>query len=68
MRNKHPGTCYRCGGVVDVGDGHFEKVRPDTPEAQRGQKWRLQHASCAIRYRGTDAHYQVFVPTEKSER
>lgn len=44
MRNKYSGTCYRCGKRVEVGDGHFERVP--------GKGWRVQHASCAIRYRG----------------
>lgn len=43
MRNRHPGTCYRCGERVEVGEGHFERF-------QGG--WRTQHASCAILYRG----------------
>ncbi len=46
MRNKHPGTCYRCNTRVEAGDGHFEKNRG------AGPKWRTQHASCAIRWRG----------------
>lgn len=49
MRNKHPGTCYRCGTTVEVGDGHFEK------NSGPGPKWRTQHASCAIRWRGVQA-------------
>jgi len=44
MRNKFPGTCYRCGKPVAVGDGHFERF---------GHGWRTQHASCAIEHRGT---------------
>ena len=44
MRNKHPGICYRCGKNVAAGDGHFERF---------GSSWRLQHATCAIEYRGT---------------
>lgn len=46
MRNKYPGTCYRCGTTVDPGDGHFEKTRTG---------WRTQHASCAIHWRGLPA-------------
>lgn len=45
MRNRFPGKCYRCGCRVDVGAGHFEKL------CSGG--WRVQHASCAIKYRGT---------------
>ena len=26
MRNRFPGTCYRCGGHVAKGGGHFEPV------------------------------------------
>ncbi len=44
MRNQYPGECYRCGVTVAAGDGHFERF---------GHSWRLQHASCAIRFRGT---------------
>lgn len=43
MRNRYPGTCYRCNEWVAAGDGHFEKFK--------GQ-WRVQHASCAIQNRG----------------
>ena len=39
MRNKHPGTCYRCGGHVAAGKGHFER---------HNGSWRVQHADCAI--------------------
>lgn len=42
MRNKFPGTCYRCGKRVEVGMGHFERYN-------RG--WRTQHAICAINAR-----------------
>lgn len=49
MRNMHPGTCYRCGTTVEPGDGHFERARG------KGVKWRTQHASCAIRWRGVAA-------------
>lgn len=46
MRNRYPGTCYRCGKTVAAYEGHFER----SPVA--GEKWRLQHASCAIENRG----------------
>lgn len=42
MRNKHPGTCYRCGEHVAVGAGHFER---------HAGRWRTQHATCAINAR-----------------
>lgn len=44
MRNKYPGYCYRCGTYVKKGEGHFERSYGS---------WRLQHADCAIKYRGT---------------
>jgi hypothetical protein len=46
MRNKFPGTCYRCGLPVAAGAGHFERS---------GGGWRTQHADCAIRWRGEAA-------------
>lgn len=39
MRNKFPGTCYRCGKPVAAGAGHFER---------NAGRWRTQHADCAI--------------------
>ncbi len=48
MRNRFPGICYRCGGPVAAGDGHFEKVPGSRPT-----RWRTQHADCAIQHRGT---------------
>ncbi|WP_157261140.1 hypothetical protein [Paenibacillus wynnii] len=48
MRNKYPGVCYRCGQWVDAGKGHFERYS--------GQ-FRVQHAECAIKYRGTNQNY-----------
>lgn len=44
MRNKFPGSCYRCGVWVNTGAGHFERF---------GAGWRVQHATCAISHRGT---------------
>lgn len=35
MRNKHAGTCYRCGKTVEAGTGHFER---------RKGGWRVHHA------------------------
>ena len=46
MRNKYPGTCYRCGNTVQPGQGHFEKVAGG---------WKTQHAECARRWRGQPA-------------
>ncbi len=34
-RNKFKGTCYKCGLLVDVGTGHFER---------HNGTWRTQHA------------------------
>lgn len=44
MRNKFGGNCYRCGTLVEPGAGHFERFRGS---------FRVQHASCAIEFRGT---------------
>lgn len=35
-RNKYAGDCYKCGLRVEVGTGHFERVR--------GMGWQVQHA------------------------
>ena len=42
MRNRYPGTCYKCGEYVPVGYGFFEKVHD---HSQRG-KWRVQCVKC----------------------
>ena len=42
MRNKFPGRCYRCGNMVEIGQGHFEKYSGG---------WRTQHATCCIEAR-----------------
>jgi len=42
MRNRFPGTCYRCNKPVAVGAGHFER---------HNRGWRTQHATCAIEAR-----------------
>ena len=42
MRNKFPGTCYRCGKYVPKGAGHFERHLGT---------WRVLHALCAIEQR-----------------
>jgi hypothetical protein len=51
MRNKHPGTCYRCGKTVEPGAGHFER---------HNGGWRTQHAGCAIL--GRKAHIERTKP------
>jgi len=43
MRNKYPGTCYRCGERVEAGEGHFERYQG---------VWLTQHDLCAVKYRG----------------
>lgn len=61
MRNKHPGTCYRCGKYVAKGEGHFEKVCKDHfrkwPALPPGTQWLVQHALCARKYRYSNQHY-----------
>lgn len=56
MRNRFPGICYRCGKRCEANDGHFErqKWRPRyEPRARPRSVWLIQHARCAIEYRGT---------------
>jgi hypothetical protein len=54
MRNSYPGTCYRCKNPVKAKAGHFEKIPWEERKAKKiFAKWRLQHAECAIKYRGT---------------
>lgn len=57
MRNKYPGTCYRCGKIVQANAGHFELI----PGKQRAdaRKWRFQHADCAIKFRGTQHEFVI---------
>ena len=45
MRNKYSGSCLRCKETVGAGQGHFQKL---------GNTWVVQHASCAIKHRGTE--------------
>lgn len=45
MRNKYGGDCYRCGGWVKPGRGYFERVP--------GSGWRVQHAECQTKFKGT---------------
>lgn len=49
MRNQYPGTCYRCGKEVAAKSGHFER---------HIGSWKVQHAQCAIQYRGTPHTYK----------
>lgn len=62
MRNQFGGQCYRCLGYVKPGEGHFER----TPELER--KWRVQHATCAIEYRGIPDAYSQLVSDKQRER
>ena len=49
MRNMYPGNCYRCGKMVEAMAGHFERKKDG---------WRVQHAECAIKYRGTAVKFE----------
>ena len=42
MRNKYPGACYYCSGMVNAGAGHFER--------HFGQ-WRVIHSECVLKQR-----------------
>ena len=61
MRNRYPGYCYRCGEHVAASAGHFEKV-PHT------SRWRVQHAECAIKFRGTDGAFAQKPRTRETEK
>jgi len=58
MRNRFPGSCYRCHDNVEVGAGHFEKFR---------HGWRLQHAECAVAYRGSGMSARMPRPASMAE-
>lgn len=68
MRNRYPGTCYRCGGNVPAGGGEIEYV------SHMGVHWPqlagyrnvmlLQHDACAIKYKGTYTHY-LYAPEDE---
>jgi hypothetical protein len=66
MRNNYPGTCYRCGQQVAANEGHFERCQKSHQKKWgvnlRG--WLIQHADCAIKYRGTDIHYRYKPPPQ----
>lgn len=59
LRNKYSGYCYRCGGFVDRGEGHFERKR---------NGWRLQHADCAVKYRGTKVQGNGERPEQEAKK
>jgi hypothetical protein len=46
MRNKYKGPCYKCGQVVEVGKGHFERHRGG---------WRTIHVNCVFTQRDDKA-------------
>ena len=50
MRNQYPGVCYRCGKEVAAKSGHFER---------HIGSWKVQHAECAVKYRGTPHTYET---------
>lgn len=59
MRNRFGGQCYRCGLYVSPGEGHFERLnqkKRDRLGIPYQIKWLIQHANCAIKFRGTDTH------------
>lgn len=61
MRNEFAGTCYRCGEICEPKQGHFEKVSRAQRKkwgSQVTEKWLVQHAECAVKYRGTDVHFK----------
>ena len=69
MRNKYPGTCYRCGERVEAGEGHFERITHSHRRKWNAPKlrgWYVQHADCAIKYRGTTVHF-IYEPDIKDE-
>lgn len=39
MRNRYPGTCYKCGHPVAVGEGHFDIQAGKS----RGNTWAVKH-------------------------
>lgn len=57
MRNRYPGVCYRCNTRVEAGEGFFERSE------NRG--WKVQHAGCAIKFRGTDVGVDLVAKERK---
>lgn len=62
MPNRYAGVCYRCGELVQPGEGVFEKMGK-----RQQQKWGLgyipkawltQHHECAAKWKGTAQHYK----------
>jgi hypothetical protein len=61
MRNKYPGICFRCGKRVEPRQGHFERAWGGA------DRWRVQHAECAIKYRGTMVGRATLVTTKQTK-
>ena len=67
MRNRYPGTCYRCGERVEAGGGTVDYV------SHVGATWPqlagyknimlIEHDACAITYKGTNTHY-LYAPDD----
>lgn len=60
-QNSYTGICYRCGAVVEKGQGFIEKVGFDQWKKWKvnfSTKWLVQHHACANLYRGTNRHYR----------
>ena len=47
MRNKHPGTCYKCGKPVLKGKGHPEKTNAHHRKLGVVSKWVIRCTQCA---------------------
>jgi uncharacterized UPF0146 family protein len=58
MRNRYAAICYRCGKMVEVGQGHFQKSQKNI-KVRFASKWLTQHAECARKYFGTDHCYII---------
>ena len=61
-RNRFGAICYRCGKWCEPEAGHFERVtfkKRQDGRAPEQSTWRVQHADCAIKYRGTDHRGEV---------
>ena len=62
MRNQYAGICYRCGETVRPNEGRFERVTKIQREkwgASFVGRWLIQHANCAIVWRGTNRHFSL---------
>lgn len=67
MRNRFPGTCYRCGERVEANEGlldyksHMGSVWPALA-GKRNIKL-IEHDACHDKYRNTDTHY-LYAPED----